>query len=710
MLNIGVSMLLLHACTFFSSETEKQVPQGAAPIPQAVDTAPNHRTVTTTLYHSDGQGRPMPVAEFLFNDPSQPGKDTSGHGNELTAVGTARTDFNKARGKVLFCDGKGSYLKFVPAHEGDSLSESIPTGNSPYTMSAWIYPTVWAENGIIGWGHYGETGHVTALQTRANEHILNVWWNNDLSINVGDYKEKWSHVACTFNGTSRACFWNGKVRGRDSPDPHSAKSEYFHVGHTHHGEYFNGYMDDVRVYDVAITPEHIAELATPPATIAPEPDPTPAPTAIPTSAGLIAESTPTPTLLNHPPTLKATALAPPAPTPEIATTAATTMTVTGAAAAGEDGKGLVDLERDVVTSWLGGLIFVDAANKKMAYDAYVVKIEAVAPAVGGKYTGMGTHTKGVADAAGKTSEVATNKLKFEIEKWAGGGTMTVKFQDAESTMVGVLDVKAGTFIGKVYQGLNFSDKVPAVDNGSFSLKRSEAGAGGERAVGGSGSVSAGAAVSIPLLAAIAFALIALARSQAKRGGKLIFAPPRGSQAGNEKGGSGSASASLRVEVDSPGMHHRSRSRNSSRSASKGQSSFSRPVPSSSSSRSSEEVYNRLSRTRIRGASALDHIVDVLLARVGLWRVGHVVGSSNGGGGEEYHERDLEESIPMMESAESAGDQGQGDASQWQLREKVRPLGSLAVGGMQGEHSAFTSPLHINTFNAQDSNSVDRAHR
>jgi hypothetical protein len=228
--------------------------------------------VSEKAYHNKREGRPRAVAEYLFENATEPGLDSSGRGNGLDVVGTARTHFDPIRGNVLFCDNVGehvdpgsvSYLSFIPDKDrrsSEQLSDSIPTGNSPYTLAAWILPRSERENGILGWGHYGSKDQSTSMQTQGYTKLMNVWWSKDLTIQVGKYEEKWSHVACTFNGTSRACFWNGEEKGRDFPEPHHSQSEFFHVGHTHHGAYFDGFLDDVRVFDVAITNEHIAFLA-----------------------------------------------------------------------------------------------------------------------------------------------------------------------------------------------------------------------------------------------------------------------------------------------------------------------------------------------------------------------------------------------------------------------------------------------------------------
>jgi hypothetical protein len=457
------------------------------------------------------QSRPQPVAEYLFEESTQPGLDTSGHGNELNSIGAVRTNWDPIRGKVLFCDGDGSYLTFVPANEGDGLSASIPTENSPYTLSAWIFPKASQENGIIGWGHYGENGAVTSLQTQGVASILNVWWSNDLAIDVGLYKDKWSHVACTFNGTSRACFWNGEEKGRDLPNPHSARSEYLHVCHTHHAEYFNGYLDDVRVFDVAITQEHIAQLAAPPEDPPPDPDPTSAPTPTPTSI----PTAPTPEAIaptTLEPTMKPTELTSLELTPDEVTaptiastnygdsdaaTAATTATAADPAAAmaaamSADGgvhppligggahpplphqASLPHFLAGLVHSgWVGSLDLQEGA-KKNSFDHYMLDIDSVVQGAGGKYAGYYSgrvysvctvlplpmpsalsdfrYYSGTGRHSPDRMKVPKDAVKIQIDVTDRSKKIfAIKYSDVESLCVGVLDLNAGTLDGKVYQ-------------------------------------------------------------------------------------------------------------------------------------------------------------------------------------------------------------------------------------------------------------------
>jgi hypothetical protein len=264
----------------------------------------------------------------------------------------------------------------------------------------------------------------------------------------------------------------------------------------------------------------------------------------------------------------------------------------------------------------------------------------------------------------------------------------------------------------VYQGLTFTDAIPAESSGAFSLTKEAEGApgGGDRGdqasakqavqstppSSSSGGISAGTAVSVPFLVASLIGLIALARSQAKRGGKLAWTPvgARGSAAGTSK-----ASANHKRDDDvsgggsrAGGVRNRARSRSASAGRALGECDF------GAASSETAKRYRQMLSTRVRPSNVLDQFVDLLLARLGLWRVG----SRSGGGREdrELRELDLEEAAPMM-------DDGSVKDVHAQWPQSPRPPGSSHLTGVPAGASAFTSPLHSNPHNTQDSHGVYR---
>jgi hypothetical protein len=76
----------------------------------------------------------------------------------------------------------------------------------------------------------------------------------------------WSHLAATYDGETLRLYVNGTEIGSTSvsgPIPTSAGPLRI-GGNSIWGEWFKGFIDDVRVYDVALTPGQIeSDMATP---------------------------------------------------------------------------------------------------------------------------------------------------------------------------------------------------------------------------------------------------------------------------------------------------------------------------------------------------------------------------------------------------------------------------------------------------------------
>lgn len=146
---------------------------------------------------------------------------------------------------------RGSYLS-VP---GGSPSV-IPSGNDPYTMEAWIYPRSYSNGvneaqGIMGWGNWGTTNQANGLRLAEGGRLLNYWWGNDLRTDPVVPLNTWTHVAATFDGTTRRIFVNGALVASDTPVGHNVSVvDNLTIGATNNGvvyDGFDGYIDDVRI-------------------------------------------------------------------------------------------------------------------------------------------------------------------------------------------------------------------------------------------------------------------------------------------------------------------------------------------------------------------------------------------------------------------------------------------------------------------------------
>lgn len=159
-------------------------------------------------------------------------------------------------GAVNF-DGTDDYVN-IPATTG------IPTANSAFTMMAWIKPDV--HNGakaIISWGSaaanqsnclrlaYGEGG--------GTYQIKHYFWGNDLLTGVSNLSGAWHHLAVTYDGLNRKLFLDGKQIDSNIPGAVSVASTAIQIGRSvpAGGEFFDGSIDEVRVYNRPLSANEI---------------------------------------------------------------------------------------------------------------------------------------------------------------------------------------------------------------------------------------------------------------------------------------------------------------------------------------------------------------------------------------------------------------------------------------------------------------------
>ncbi len=149
--------------------------------------------------------------------------------------------------RALRLNGNGQYVAI-------GSSATVPTGNSNYTIEAWIKPTTMGGNSIIGWGAFGNRNMCNALRLSA-KGLVNYWWGNDIEVATPSLAGAWHHVAATFDGTTRTLYLDGKAIGTDQPDGgHNVpNAQNLRIGSTNSGEFFNGSIDEVRVWNVART-------------------------------------------------------------------------------------------------------------------------------------------------------------------------------------------------------------------------------------------------------------------------------------------------------------------------------------------------------------------------------------------------------------------------------------------------------------------------
>ncbi len=178
--------------------------------------------------------------------------DASGYGGTGTLYGaTWAATSTCTAGRCLSFNGSSAYV-------GVPSAQKMPSGNDAYTILAWIKPNAYGTEGIVGWGTWGTQNAVNALRLNSTG-LVNYWWGNDLTVVAsGLTNGNWHMVVAEFDGTTRSLYVDGTLAGSDTPTGHNATLADFRIGDTNSTEYFNGSIDEVLVYNRALTADEIA--------------------------------------------------------------------------------------------------------------------------------------------------------------------------------------------------------------------------------------------------------------------------------------------------------------------------------------------------------------------------------------------------------------------------------------------------------------------
>ena len=191
--------------------------------------------------------------------------DKSGNGTTGTLTNMIRT-INPAVGKIgqgLGFDGVNDYVN-IP---------SAPSLNAPYTISLWFYPRVFGvQQGLVDFAY--NTSNSPSLYLHANNRLdmeaFNTVGFRSFSNKVFTTADlnKWWHVVAIVSSSTDPTQWkfyiNGIDNGLDSSDSYGsyrAPSTAWALGSIYNNaHFFNGFMDDVRIYNRSLTQTDVTQL------------------------------------------------------------------------------------------------------------------------------------------------------------------------------------------------------------------------------------------------------------------------------------------------------------------------------------------------------------------------------------------------------------------------------------------------------------------
>jgi hypothetical protein len=210
-------------------------------------------------YYQELNSDPYTVGLWHFNETEGNALDSSGNSNTGTPTNTTVVDgiFSNARS-----------INGTTSHIDVTDSNSIRSLNKSFTIETWAYRTGTAGGGnsvLVDAGSYtANTGAGIWVNT---SHQIS--WRINQSYNY--YKtnvvlplQTWTHIAVVYDETSVKIYQDGVLKSTDifSTNPNSTSTGMrFGRREGASAEWYNGYLDEVRISNIARTPEEIRAAA-----------------------------------------------------------------------------------------------------------------------------------------------------------------------------------------------------------------------------------------------------------------------------------------------------------------------------------------------------------------------------------------------------------------------------------------------------------------
>jgi chitodextrinase len=216
------------------------------------------------------------VASYSFNEGSGTTvTDSSGNGNNGTISGATWTTAGKY-GDALSFNGKSSRVII-----NDSASLNLSSG---MTLEAWVSPTsvpaswqdvIYKQTDI----YFLEAGSSVSNNPPAIGATFSSHGDQFMAGTSALPAQTWTYLAATYNGTTLLLYINGtQVASRSISDSLTSSTQALQIGgDAVYGQYFKGIIDEVRIYNLALTPAEIQNDMVTPISLAVDTQPPTAP-------------------------------------------------------------------------------------------------------------------------------------------------------------------------------------------------------------------------------------------------------------------------------------------------------------------------------------------------------------------------------------------------------------------------------------------------
>lgn len=211
------------------------------------------------------------VARYDFEDAANLGRDSGPYGYHLSRTGSVASAAGKVGQAMSLNIWSQGYLTWT----NSVFPEALPTGNAPVTVTAWVNPATNPnkEGSMVFWG--------TTLNGRKGCHLLRLAGNTAgqvvfrlvdgveylgddtlVSFERGDREEGWHHLAAVVGpGGLRSFYVDGALVARNRVSGQTVDPGTFSIGYKPNAPtaWFQGMIDDVTIYDCALSRTEILE-------------------------------------------------------------------------------------------------------------------------------------------------------------------------------------------------------------------------------------------------------------------------------------------------------------------------------------------------------------------------------------------------------------------------------------------------------------------
>jgi hypothetical protein len=196
---------------------------------------------------------------FFDENKGKVAKDGSENGNDGRLMGNPKWVEGKF-GKALDFNGSTDYVEVADSKSLDIIRD--------ITVVVWLYKRPAGRGTLVGkWKQVGDVWSYVLYDRGEGGGGWRLRWDDQSQTNLeGPYTfddNKWVHNAATYDGSEMKVFENGKEIGTIAANKEIDVTENpLWIGNDGYQQHFNGILDEVAIFDVALTVNEIEAIMT----------------------------------------------------------------------------------------------------------------------------------------------------------------------------------------------------------------------------------------------------------------------------------------------------------------------------------------------------------------------------------------------------------------------------------------------------------------